>query len=681
MAVKAAWYLKRISRMSATEMAHRARDHVLITLWRRRRGALGAPAPRQNAVRLDLPAAAAAMASSAARRALLSAADNLLDGEWTLFGTRVAGFGSAIDWFRDPKTGRRANARSYCFDVPHRDESAVGNVKFLWEASRHHHLTVLAAAYRLTGDERYAERVAEHLESWWEANPFLTGINWTSGIEIGLRLIAWVWLRRLLAGWGGVQTLFEANATFVAQLYRHQQYLAALRSQGSSANNHLLAEAAGLFAASTAFPLFRQSPKWRRDAARILESEIHRQVDDQGLNRELATDYHGFVLELLLVVAIEGDAANAPLSEEFWRRVQAMMDALAAMVDATGRPPRQGDSDDGTALLLDAPAYDRWQSLLATGERLFAAAAWWPPTKGGDIRTAFLTSIATARRHLGKRLPNRPALFHDAGLVILRHAPPGQPELWCRCDHGKHGFLSIAAHAHADALAIELRHGGVDILADPGTYCYHGEAAWRRYFRSTLGHNTLELGGIDQAVSGGAFLWLTHPVAQADEISGLENGPVATWVASHQGYAKSLGAVHHRSVALARRERRLVIRDWIESDRAQDGRLALHLGPAVTCRHQGTTAWLTWNVDGREFSGRLDLPTELTWTAHRGDDVAGWYSPKFAQKIPTTALIGAGKLIPSHHHVTTFSCAARSVPRRVERSFQHDLAPGGLTYS
>src|SRR5947209_5466883 len=108
--------------MSPAEMAHRARGHVLITLWRRRHGALGAPVPRRHTVRLDLPATAAAVASSAARRALLRTADNLLDGEWTLFDTRVAGFGSAIDWFRDPKTGRRADARSYCFDVPHRDE-------------------------------------------------------------------------------------------------------------------------------------------------------------------------------------------------------------------------------------------------------------------------------------------------------------------------------------------------------------------------------------------------------------------------------------------------------------------------------------------------------------------------------------------------------------------------------
>jgi hypothetical protein len=88
--------------------------------------------------------------------------------------------------------------------------------------------------------------------------------------------------------------------------------------------------------------------------------------------------------------------------------------------------------------------------------------------------------------------------------MILMRDRAGEPdEIWCRCDHGPHGFLSIAAHAHADALSIEVRHGGVDILADPGSYCYHGETEWRAYFRSTLGHNTLELDGANQSVLGG----------------------------------------------------------------------------------------------------------------------------------------------------------------------------------
>jgi hypothetical protein len=66
-------------------------------------------------------------------------------------------------------------------------------------------------------------------------------------------------------------------------------------------------------------------------------------------------------------------------------------------------------------------------------------------------------------------------------------------------------------HALADALALVVGHDGVDILANPGTYCYHGEPEWRDWFRSTAAHNTLDIAGASQSKSGGPFLWSTHP--------------------------------------------------------------------------------------------------------------------------------------------------------------------------
>ena len=47
-------------------------------------------------------------------------------------------------------------------------------------------------------------RVADQLRSWWRENPFLSGVHWTSGIELGIRLISLAWIRRLLDDWPGV---------------------------------------------------------------------------------------------------------------------------------------------------------------------------------------------------------------------------------------------------------------------------------------------------------------------------------------------------------------------------------------------------------------------------------------------------------------------------------------------
>ncbi|HEX6785897.1 MAG TPA: heparinase II/III family protein, partial [Acidimicrobiales bacterium] len=331
------WYAQRLARMSPAEMAGRTRDELTRRSWRSRQ--VTDPEADPTVVPAVCPPFAAVLPGAGddvpedARIRLKSAAEELIGGRWPLFAGERDDMAPAPDWFLDPDTGTRAPDRSYCFAVDHRDPVAVGNVKYVWELSRHQHLTVLAAAYHLEGDERYAEAVAAQLRSWWAANPFLSGIHWTSGIELGLRLLSWLWIRRLLDGWAGAGPLFEGNRTFLQQLHHHQEWLARLPSHGSSANNHVVAEMAGQFAAGCAFPWFPESSAWREAAATTLRRELVRQTFASGLNRELATDYHGFVLELGLAAALEGELAGHPLGDQVWDTLRRMTDALAAVVD------------------------------------------------------------------------------------------------------------------------------------------------------------------------------------------------------------------------------------------------------------------------------------------------------------------------------------------------------------
>ncbi|MBB5109395.1 hypothetical protein FHS40_008523 [Streptomyces spectabilis] len=587
----------------------------------------------------------AAVPPDAAKR-LVAEADRLMAGHAEFFGV-VRDDLTEPDWWYDPKTGRRA-PWGYAFDVPYRSEDAVGDIKQIWEPSRHQYLTVLAAAYAVTGDDRYAERVAAHLRSWWTANPPLRGVHWISGIELGIRLLSWVWIRRLLDGWPGVAGLFEGNPVALNQIWHHQRWLAAFPSRGSSANNHVIAETAGQFAAACAFGWFPASARWRADALRSLERQLRANTFPSGLNRELATEYHGLVLELGLAALAEADAAGVPVPASLRVVLLRMTDALAAVVDNRLRPPRQGDADDGHGLVVDGAGTDRWGSLLATGDAVFGRLAWWPTVSGTDVRTPLLAALIRpyARGGSVRRPPSRPAHFADAGMTILR----GPGEIWCRCDGGPHGFLSIAAHAHADALSVEVRHDGVDVLADPGTYCYHGQPAWRQYFRSTLGHNTLQVDGGDQSVSGGPFLWTRHARSRVLVAEPSEGG-VARWCAEHDGYQS---AVHRRRVELTAATRELRIVDEVSPGDHKPVRLAFHLGPAITADLVGSRAVLTWSRDGENRSAVLDLPGELSWRPHRGESEPplGWYSPGFGRKEPATTLVGTGFAEGAHGFTT-----------------------------
>ena len=658
------WYLRRLRRMSATEVASRALDLAHRRAWASRQvraGHDGGPVSGLRAARLGpvpVPPGAKEPLPAEARSRVISSADRLLAGDWRVLGVARPDIVTP-DWFADPVTGRRSPDEALAFGIDHRDESVTGNVKVVWELSRHHHLTVLAAAFWLTEDERYAEVVDEQLRSWWSSNPFLTGVHWTSGIELGVRLISWAWVRRLLDAWPKVGDLFETNDDALRQIWWHQQYLDRFPSRGSSANNHAIAEQAGRLVAACAFPWYAESDRWRRDAEALLSRHFLANTWEDGLNRELATDYHRFVTELVTVAGAEAALGGNDLPPEVWQRLARSFDAAAALLDVTGKPPRQGDGDEGRALVVDDPDEASWTGLLGWGARVVGSRPWWPEPRPTVVGAA-LGSLLVMPRDVPDRAAARPRSFVGAGMTFLSTDPGRGPEIWCRCDGGPLGFLSIAAHGHADALSVEVRHDGVEVLVDPGTYCYHGEPDWRSYFRSTRAHNTLELDLTSQARDGGPFLWSTavpvDPVIQ----SGLDDD-VSTWAARHHGYGRLSGKpVHERTVRLEKAARRLVVMDRVRAGGGHEMRLHFHAGPAVAVALDEARAILTWTgADGDQRRASLTLPAELTWSAHRGetDPILGWYSPRFGFRQPITTLEGVA-VWSDHALVTTLQLDA-----------------------
>ena len=632
--------------MRPRELATRIRDESVKARWRWQMGRAADSRARMPESGPPPPLPPFHLESRASS-ALLRAADDLLAGRLQIFGRQIPLPRESKDWFRDADTGIAAPNDVYSFDIDSRNPSVVGNHKFLLEPSRLQHVQLLAAAYFVSGRDAYAELAASQLQSWWQANPFLMGVHWTSGIEVGLRLISFAWTRRLLAAWPGSEDCFEGSSIARDQIYRHQQYLSELRSHGSSANNHLLAELLGLYIGAKALAWFAESEGWASAAARALEAEARSQVFADGLSREQASDYHAFVLEIFLTATIEGWLGENPFSSGFHAVLSRMADAWAAMLDCSLRAPRQGDSDEGRVLLFDPPDRDcQAISLLAAARPLVSAAEWWPAC-APDFRSQLFAAIAHRRPESGPpaRPAKRPNLFESAGQAILRDTEHREDEIWCRCDHGPHGYLAIAAHAHADALSIELRHGGIDILADPATYCYLTEPEFRRYFRSTIGHNTLEIGAADQARFGGSFLWLDAPHSSLLEASGLESGHLALWRACHEGYARQPGnPIHERSVELDRIDRRLRIVDQINASGNFPVRLAFHLGPTVRACLEDNNALLEWSRGERRWLGRLALPGRLVWRTFSGSlrPMLGWYSPRFARRCPSISLIGEG---------------------------------------
>lgn len=240
-------------------------------------------------------------------------------------------------------------------------------------------------------------------------------------------------------------------------------------------------------------------------------------------------------------------------------------------------------------------------------------------------------------------------------MTLLRAAGENFPEIWCRCDERPHGYLSIAAHAHAhaDALSVEIRYAGVDILADLGTYCCHAGPAWRSYFRSTITRTTAEFDGRNESGEGGPSPWPRH--VQAGEIEVIDDGDIASWSAEHDGYASlNPSALHRRSVLLDRASRSIDIIDVIDDGGGHSLRLAFHLGSDVQAELQGACAVLSWPAASVPGVARLELPPGLRWSLDRGetDPVLSWYAPDSGRRVPGYTLLGRGRCLPGMPLIT-----------------------------
>ena len=147
---------------------------------------------------------------------------------------------------------------------------------------------------------------------------------------------------------------------------------------------------------------------------------------------------------------------------------------------ADGDPaPRNGDDDEGFALRLDSPS-GRSRSTWASSRRSRATRRSHPPVP--DLTAGWFGAPA-----LPPGPSATPARLYaaDGGLVVLRSGPRR-----LMMDVGPLGYLSIAAHGHADALAVtsasttaaDRRPGRRELLRPPG---------WRTAHRSTLTHATV----------------------------------------------------------------------------------------------------------------------------------------------------------------------------------------------
>jgi len=642
------WRLNRLRCMTPAEISHRV-ARALATRAERAGllGAGGVPAP-------DLAPTPRFWVHTTAKvdaAPYLAAADRIAAGRLDIFALRNADLGSPPRWNRDPKTGVEA---PLCFGklLDYRNPRLVGDIKYLWEPNRHLHLVTLAQAHALSGDPRYFHVLRQHLEDWFDMCPYRKGPNWTSALEAAIRLINWSIAWQLL---GGVRSaLFESvegarlRQRWLESVHQHAQFVRGHFSLDSSANNHLIGEAAGLFVAALTWPHWSGTREWLKAAKTILEREALLQNAPDGVNREQAVAYQQFVLDLLLFTLLAGKANGQWFSVAYESRIEAMLEYLASIMDAGGNVPMLGDSDDGAvARLAEGGNFSPYRSLLASGAILLGRGDFKVKAGALDDKTRWLMGEQADRLFDGQctaetQLPVRQA-FPQGGYYILGCDFESESEIRLIADAGPLGYQTIAAHGHADALAFTLSVGGLEFLIDPGTFAYHAEAPWRRYFRGTSAHNTLSVDGLDQSQSGGNFMWLRKAHAGCSTWSSTAE---ADWFEGWQDGFMHLPdpVMHLRSIVLDKSARRVVIDDSLQM--AGEHQISLFFHASERCEVDCLPDGFTLRQDGRAVSIRLPIAEGASTQVFHGSTapIMGWVSRGFDQKRPAPTIAWQARL-------------------------------------
>ena len=305
----------------------------------------------------------------------LAAANRIVAGRYDVFALHDVELGSPPRWNRDPKTGTEAPL-GYGLLLDYGNPRLVGDIKYLWEPNGHLHLVTLAQAYDLSGDARYAETIAWHLDSWVAACPARraptgrarssSGSGSSTGRSPGS---CWAGRTRRCSK---ARRDFDLRRRWLESIHQHARFIENHFSRYSSANNHLIEEAAGLFVAGITWPYWPEARCWMERARTILEREALLQNAADGVNLEQAASYQHFVLDLLLLPLLAGRANGVDFPSAYYARIESMLEYLASIMDVGGNVPMIGDVDDALVVKLDHRSdFCPYRSLLATGALLF----------------------------------------------------------------------------------------------------------------------------------------------------------------------------------------------------------------------------------------------------------------------------------------------------------------------
>jgi hypothetical protein len=535
---------------------------------------------------------------------ILHQADDIRRHHFRLLGYDDLDYGTEIDWHLDRVHGKRAPLEPW-FKIPFLEFAAVGDHKITWELNRHQHLVTLAKAWLLSKDEKYVRELIAQWHSWTKANPYPLGINWGSALEVAFRSLSWIWVDQML---GDAPGYAELRAELLPALAFHGRYIERYLSTYFSPNTHLLGEAVALFFLGTLYPQISAASRWQQTGWKVVLQAAERQVRPDGVYFEQSLHYHVYALDFFLHARLLAARNGLEIPVEYDSTLGRMLSVVQALSQA-GPPEGFGDDDGGRVFNPRRNRTEHMTDPLAIGMLLYGRE---------DLSAARLTEESiwlfgqqAVEAFPRQNVPPAPlsAAFPNGGLYILADSQPYAQQMVV--DAGPQG-VGRCGHGHADALSVRLTMDGQRWLVDAGSGVYiSADPADRNTFRGTAAHNTMRVGGMDQAVCGDPFSWSAIPTTR---VGNWSFGKTFSYFAgSHDGYSRLDDPVTHERYVVKINGGPALMRDVALGQKEHELEVLWHFGSEVEVREAGKNMLAASQPGGEGPELSMIVPDETEW--------------------------------------------------------------------
>lgn len=375
------------------------------------------------------------------------------------------------------------------FDGPidwHANPTEGVNRTHLWNESlnRHFHFRDLSSAYWESGDDRYAQGIADHVMDWIKRNPpplnasgngsAMTNCTWQT-LTTGIRMEG-IWPDTLYRCLGSPAFTDDVIVAMVKSCSDQANHLV----KNPTGGNWLTEESMGVYTVGMLFPEYRQAKEWRQTAIERLNRQLDEDVYPDGMEVELAAGYSNWVISSLTDLPARADSVGLrdEIPANFLTRLERAYNYHLYAMMPNGAIPGLNDSGN-------------------SGVRGFLEKAYglFPQ------RTDFLFGSTLGAQ--GTQPTQTSYAFPYTGHYVMRSGWDANA-VYALLDSGPYGY----GHQHEDKLSLVLYAHGRQLLLDPGNFSYDRSPA-RHYVLGTHGHNTIMVDGQGQnrRVNRATYVW------------------------------------------------------------------------------------------------------------------------------------------------------------------------------